>query len=104
MDKSKAPPGQMKPRKKGAKKRVRRKKRVFFKFREFKVTQPVDIKNYVMEYGVPSETVMEFRKGKIKYAEQPKLEVRESKASVLKDEFSGVCGRKEGIKNWLFYV
>ena len=107
MDKSKAlniPAKFKKKKKKSKKKRIPKKKRVFFKFREFRVTQPVDGKNYVMEYGIPDEQVMEFRRGKIKYAELPKLEVRESKASVLKDEFSGWCGRKQGIRNWLYYV
>lgn len=84
---------------------VKRKKRpVVFKFREFRVTQPVNMKNYVMEYTIPPTQIMEFRKGKIKYANNPKLEVRDSKASTLKDEFSGWCGRKQGIRNWLYFV
>jgi len=91
--------------KRNAAKRVpKKKKKIFFKFREFRVTQPVDMRNYVMEYTIPNEQVMEFRKNKIKYANNPKLEVRDSKASVLKDEFNGWCGRKQGIRNWLYYV
>ena len=113
----KAPGGPKVPRKKklppflrvGAKKHkgaARKKKKVpvVFKFREIRVSQPVEMKNYVMEYTIPNDQAMEFRKGKIKYANNPKLEVRDTKASTLKDEFSGWCGRKQGIRNWLYYV
>lgn len=101
--KKKKEPIHLRSKKKRAAKR-KKKKVVFFRFREFRVTQPVDMKNYVMEYTIPNDEMMEFRKGKIKYANNPKFEVRDSKASTLKDEFSGWCGRKQGIRNWLFYV
>lgn len=72
--------------------------------RKFKYKMPVEDTNYVMEYALNFERVMEVSKNRFDIHSEPKIAVTVTKATDLRDEFSSYCGDRKAIKNWLFYT
>lgn len=93
---------------KGIKKGKKKKKKktpepIKFDFRKFKFVEEVDDK-YVMEYALTPDEIMNYRKNHFQIERVPKIEVRETKSSELKEEFGTYCGVKKTIKNWLYWT
>ncbi len=90
-------------KKKKKKKKTKKKEPIKFELVKFKFVEPVD-DNYVMEYGLPPDEIMDYRKNQFHIERDPKILIRETKSSELKEEFGTYCGVKKTIKNWLYWV
>lgn len=88
---------------KNKKKKKKKHEPIKFDFRKFKFVEEVDDK-YVMEYRLTRDEIMSYRKNHFHLERDPKIAVRETKSSELKEEFGTYCGAKKTIKNWLFWV
>lgn len=94
---------------KDAKKNKQKKKKkkkpepIKFDFRKFKYVEPVD-DEYVMEYALTPDEIMNYRKNHFQIERDPRIEVRDTKSSELKEEFGTYCGIKKTIKNWLYWT
>lgn len=60
--------------------------------------------NIIMEYKLPQDDIMKIRKNNIQFIKNPKIEVRHTKSTVLKEEFSSYCGISDRHKKWLHYI
>lgn len=96
-------PFRSKKDKKKKKKKKKKKEPTHFELRNFKFIEEVD-DQYVMEYRLTLDEIMEFRKNHFQLEKEPKIMVRDTKASELKEEFGTYCGVKKTIKNWLYWV
>lgn len=85
------------------KKKKAAKKVVRFELAKCKFTRRVD-DDFVMEYRLRPEDIMKYRKNHFHVFKEPRIEVRATKTSELKEEFGNYCGVKKSIKNWLYWV
>lgn len=60
--------------------------------------------NIIMEYKLPQDEIMKIRKTNIQFIRNPRIEVRHTKSTVLKEEFSSYCGIRHRHTTWLYYI
>lgn len=56
------------------------------------------------KFVLTPEEKMHLRRQHFRMHAEPLIPVQSTKSSEMKEEFSGYCGRKQKLRNWLFYV